>query len=48
MRRRKDVNIYLLDPKRKHFHIVIELENVPGPLNNFVEVMGGVNMNDDG
>ena len=42
---RKDVNIYLFDPTRKYFHIVLELENVPGALRNVLEVMHGLNLN---
>lgn len=45
MRLRKDVNVYLFDPTRRYFHIVIELENVPGALHNVLEVMRGLNLN---
>ncbi|MDG6956296.1 MAG: hypothetical protein JRN71_06870 [Nitrososphaerota archaeon] len=45
MRLRKDVNVYLFDPTRKYFHIVIELENVPGALRSVLEVMHGLNLN---
>ena len=45
MRLRKDVNVYLYDPKKKHFHIVIELENVPGALHDVLEVMQGLKLN---
>ena len=42
---RKDVNVYLFDPTRKYFHIVIELENVPGALRNVLEAMHGMSLN---
>ena len=45
MRLRKDVNVYLFDPARKYFHIVIELENVPGALKSVLEVMQGLRLN---
>ncbi len=45
MRLRKDVNVYLFDPTRKYFHIVIEMENVPGALRNVLEVMHGIGLN---
>jgi predicted hydrocarbon binding protein len=42
---RKDVNVYLFDPTRKYFHIVIELENVPGALHNVLDVTRGLELN---
>ncbi|MDG7010822.1 MAG: hypothetical protein JRN57_01755 [Nitrososphaerota archaeon] len=45
MRLRKDVNVYLFDPTRKYFHIVMELENVPGALRSVLEVMQGLHLN---
>jgi predicted hydrocarbon binding protein len=45
VRLRKDVNVYLFDPTRKYFHIVVELENVPGALQSVMEVMHGLNLN---
>ena len=45
MRLRKDINVYLFDPTRKYFHIVIELENVPGALRNVLEVMHNLSLN---
>ena len=42
---RKDVNVYLFDPTRKFFQIVIELENVPGALRSVLEVMHGLELN---
>ncbi|MDG6919898.1 MAG: hypothetical protein JRN59_00025 [Nitrososphaerota archaeon] len=45
MRKRKDVNVYLFDPTRKYFHIMIELENVPGALKGVLTVMSGLGLN---
>lgn len=45
MRLRKDVNVYLYDPSKKYFQIVIELENVPGALHNVLDVMLELRLN---
>jgi predicted hydrocarbon binding protein len=42
---RKDVNVYLFNPTKKFFHVVIELENVPGALRNVLEVVHGLDLN---
>ena len=45
MRLRKDVNVYLFDPARKHFHVVLELDNVPGALKSVLGVMEDIGLN---
>lgn len=45
MRLRKDVNVYLYNPAKRYFHIVIEMDNVPGALNNVLELMGKFRIN---
>ena len=45
VRLRKDVNVYLYDPARKHFHVVLELENVPGALKGVLEVVHNLGLN---
>ena len=37
--------MYLFDPARKYFHIVLELEHVPGALKSVMEVMHGLELN---
>jgi predicted hydrocarbon binding protein len=39
MRLRKDVNVYLHDPGATFFHVVVELENVPGALQGLLGVL---------
>ena len=45
MRLRKDVNIYAYYPSAKLFQVVVELENVPGALENVLRVLREQNLN---
>lgn len=45
VRLRKDVNVYLFDPAKRYFHVVIELENVSGALKAVLDVVHGLNLN---
>ncbi len=45
MRLRKDVNVYLYDPSKKFFQVVVELKNVPGALSSVLGVFQNLNLN---
>jgi predicted hydrocarbon binding protein len=45
VRLRKDVNVYIYDPSKKHYHVMIELENVPGALVSVLEVVRKIGLN---
>ncbi|MDV3244087.1 MAG: hypothetical protein LYZ66_02780 [Nitrososphaerales archaeon] len=42
---RKDVNVYVYDPWKKFFQMVVELKNVPGALSSVLGVLQNLNLN---
>lgn len=45
MRLRKDVNVYIYDPSKRFFHVVVELKNLPGALYKLLGVLRDLDLN---